>query len=105
MIERLKLLAFDFYKYRPFTGSYKNMCYKITKTEIVTGTKKETDADGNETEVEIKEPRFIVYAWKGPLAYDYTDKAAMITSELYPFEKGSLNVITDWLNEQAKTLA
>lgn len=105
MIERSKLLAFEFYKWRPFTGSYKNMCYKITKTEIVVGTKKEVDADGNETEVEIKENRFIAYAWAGPFAYDHTDPSKIITSELYPFEKASLDLITEWLNEQTNTLA
>ena len=105
MIERNKLLAFDFYKSRPFTGSYKKMCYKITKTEIVVDTKKEIDADGNETEVEIKENRFIAYAWPGPFAYDYTDPDSIITSELYPFEKDSLDQITEWLNQQVASLA
>lgn len=105
MIERNKLLAFDFYKSRPFTGSYQNMCYKITKTEIVVDTKKETDAEGNETEVEIKENRFIAYAWPGPFAYDHTDPDQIIKSELYPYENASLELITDWLNAQTKTLA
>ncbi|MFV0465052.1 MAG: hypothetical protein ACK5ML_03175 [Lachnospiraceae bacterium] len=80
MIETNDLLAFSFYKKNRFTGSHKNMRYRIQKTTL-------EEAD-----------YFEVILWKGPYVLEKS-VAQEIISNSFPFEKESLHSIADYLNQ------
>ncbi len=81
MIERKDLLALNFYKKLPFTGSMKNMRYRIEKV----------------TEDEIDMLKAWVYP--KPFCFDATPDEKK-SFKLFEFSEDGLLNVTGWLNEQ-----
>lgn len=82
MIERKDLLAFEFYKKKPFKGSDKGMRYMITKDEEV-----------------LK-----AYAWPEPFSFEATSEDKKISEE-FEFSEEGLAKAVDWLNSVRKIVA
>ena len=79
MVERNRLFPLSFFEKSPFTGSDKRLRYRIEKQE----------SDG--------EKHFLVTAWHGEFAFDYTPEEEKVTRNA-PFSEEGLDEITDWLN-------
>lgn len=87
MIERKSLLALNFYKSSPFTGSDGNKRYRIEKVSCPI-------PDSEESESKLQ-----ATIWPGPFAYASTpDKKK--TTYLAAFSEEGLQDITDWINTQ-----
>ncbi len=84
MLEQKDLASLPFLKKSPYTGSYKEMRYRIQKEE---------QEDG----LALK-----VFAWKGIFCFDKTPLENMI-QETFSFSKEGLIEIRDWLDEQYKS--
>ncbi len=93
MIKRSDLLALNFYKSSPFTGSMNGLRYRV---ERIT-PKPAENADASEAQ--DLEPYLLASAWHGPFAYDHTP-AEEITTFTAPFSEEGLVKVVDWLNEQ-----
>ena len=85
MIEQKDLASLPFLKKSHYTGSYKELRYRIQKEE-------------QENELILK-----VFAWKGIFCFDKTPLETMI-QETFPFSKEGLEELRDWLNQQYKSL-
>ena len=85
MIERKSLLALNFYKSSPFTGSDGNLRYRIEKVQLPIG-------DGEETETKLQ-----ATVWPGPFAFANTDDEKK-TTFMAAFSEEGLQEITDWIN-------
>ena len=81
MIERKDLLAFEFYKKKPFKGSDRGMRYMITKDE----------------------DRLKAYAWLEPFSFEVTPDEKKI-SELFDFSEEGLVEAMNWLNKIRGTM-
>ena len=77
MIEKKDLLSLEFYKKAPFTGSFKNMRYRIEKSE-----------DG---------AFLIATTYPQPFCFDVTPDDQK-TSESFEFSDEGLGAVCDWLN-------
>jgi hypothetical protein len=84
MLVKNDLLSIPYYKKTSYTGSLGDMRYKIMRNPE-------------------NEDNFIIYTWKGPLAFD-TTKEEKETFEV-EFSDEGLQQITDILNTKAKTEA
>ena len=84
MIEQKDLASLPFLKKSPYTGSYKEMRYRIQKEE-------------QKNEVVLK-----VFAWKGIFCFDKTPLENML-QKTFSFSKEGLEEIRDWLNELYKS--
>ena len=83
MLQQKDLASLPFLKKSSYTGSYKEMRYRIQKEE-------------QENELVLR-----VFAWKGIFCFDKTPLEDMI-QETFSFSKEGLEEIRDWLNEQYK---
>ncbi len=82
MIERHSLLSLSFYEKSPFTGSYKDMCYKIEKIE---------DKDAG-----IKNLKASI--WKGPFSSEHTpDESKQFRT--VDFGNDGMDELVSWMNE------
>lgn len=87
MIERKSLLALNFYKSSPFTGSDGNLRYRIEKVEL--------PIEGSEdTETKLQ-----ATVWPGPFAFANTADEKK-TTYVAAFSEDGLQDITDWINTQ-----
>lgn len=79
VIEPNTILTLHYFDYKQaFTGSDKNMRYKMMK---------------------IDNDKLLVEHWPGPYAYEYTDEEKKVREE-FPFnDEGKIKAV-DWLNEQ-----
>ena len=84
MIERSDLLALNFYKKSPFTGSMKNMRYRIEKV--------------SEDDVDL----FKATTYPKPFCFDATPDEDK-TSETFEFSEDGLNAVCDWLNSRVES--
>lgn len=84
MINRPELLAFEFYKLRPFKGSDKGIRYMIQK---------ETIGEEPETRTVLK-----AYIWPEPFCFEVTPDEEK-GSEQFDFSEEGLCAAIDWLNE------
>jgi hypothetical protein len=91
MIEREELLAFEFYKKKPFKGSDKGARYMITKKNRETG---ETDEEGNPVTVTV----LAAYSWPEPFSFEAT-KDEVKEEKDFPFSEEGLDEARGWLNE------
>ena len=98
MIERKDFLALNFYKKEKFTGSYKNMHYRISKEDKVVGQEEKEGENGVEL-VDVKETIFMLKYWPGPYNYDNTADTLKQSAE-FPFSEEGLVEIAAFLNEQ-----
>lgn len=87
MLERKSLLALNFYKRKPFTGSEGNLRYRIEKVELPI-------KDSEETETKLQ-----VTVWPGPYAFAKTPDEKK-TTYLAAFSEEGLQDITHWINQQ-----
>ncbi len=87
MLERKALLALNFYKRKPFTGSDGNLRYRIEKVELPI-------ADSEETETKLQ-----ATIWPGPFAFAKTPDEKKTTYQTAFSEEG-LQDITQWINQQ-----
>ncbi len=113
-VERKDFLALAYYevgkKLYPFTGSRGNMCYMVVKEyyvpeEASAGLDDENAADtsaeavGDAAAEPEKLPRFKVYYWPGPYAFDKT--ADTLKQEaFFDFSEEALNKIAEFLNDK-----
>ena len=88
MIDRHSLLALNFYKKSPCTGSDGNMRYRVEKIEF--------PIPDTEDEKEVKLQATI---WPGPFAFAKTDEEKM-TRQTADFSEEGLCALVDWLNEK-----
>lgn len=87
MIERKSLLALNFYKSSPFTGSDGNLRYRIEKVQLpVEGS------DDSELKLQAT-------VWPGPYAFAKTEDEKK-TTFVAAFSEDGLQEITDWINQQ-----
>ncbi|MDD6194087.1 MAG: hypothetical protein PUB19_04200 [Lachnospiraceae bacterium] len=87
MIERKSLLALNFYKSSPFTGSDGNLRYRIEKIQL--------PIEGSEdTETKLQ-----ATVWPGPYAFAKTEDEKK-TTFVAAFSEDGLQDITDWINSQ-----
>ncbi len=84
MIDRHDLLALPFYKKSAFTGSEKEMCYRIER--IVTE----------------EQEHFQATLWPGPYCYDKTGDDVKITHQ-EDFSEAGLVALIHWMNETYQT--
>lgn len=82
MIERKELLAFEFYRKKPFKGSDRGMRYMISK----------------------EEDRLKAYAWPEPFSFEVTSEEKKIF-RLFDFSEEGLTEAMDWLNSVQKQIA
>lgn len=87
MIERKSLLALNFYKSSPFTGSDGNLRYRIEKVQLPVEGSEETESKLQAT------------IWPGPFAFANTPDEKK-TTFLAAFSEEGLQDITDWINQQ-----
>ena len=83
MIKQNDLASLPFLKKSSYSGSHKEIRYRIQKEE-------------QENELVLR-----VFAWKGIFCFDKTPLEDMI-QETFSFSKEGLEEIRDWLNEQYK---
>lgn len=76
MITREELLAFEFYKKKPFKGSDKGIRYMITKRE---------------------EDILTAYIWPEPFSFEATPDEQKIQCD-FPFSEEGLCCAMDWIN-------
>ena len=81
MIKQNDLASLPFLKKSSYSGSHKEMRYRIQKEE-------------QENELILK-----VFAWKGIFCFDKTPLEDMI-QETFSFSKEGLENLKNWLNEQ-----
>lgn len=86
MIERPELLALDFYKSRPFTGSDKGIRYRIGKEERQQG-------EGEESKTVLT-----AYIWPEPFCFEVTPDEKKGSRDFEFSEEGLCEAIA-WLNE------
>lgn len=82
MIERKDLLAFEFYRKKPFKGSDRGMRYMIIK----------------------EEDWLKAYAWPEPFSFEATSEEKKIYS-LFDFSEEGLTEAMNWLNSVQKEIA
>lgn len=80
MLDKKDLLSIPYYKKTSYTGSIGDMRYKIQRNPE-------------------NEDKFIIYVWKGPMAFD-TTKEEKITFE-EEFSDAGIQAITDLLNAES----
>ena len=80
MLDKKDLLSIPYYKKTSYTGSIGDMRYKIQRNPE-------------------NEDKFIIYVWKGPMAFD-TTKEKIITFE-EEFSDAGIQAITDLLNAES----
>lgn len=80
MINKKDLLSIPYYKKTSYTGSIGNMRYKIERNP--------ENAD-----------KFIIYIWKGPLAFDTTNEEKLTHEE--EFSDEGIQSIADFLNSES----
>lgn len=87
MIQRKDLLALNFYKKSPFTGSDGNMRYRVEKIE---------QENGDEAPAQV----FLqATVWPGPYAFAKTDESKKVRHKA-DFSDEGLCELTDWMNQQ-----
>lgn len=87
MIERKSLLALNFYKSSPFTGSDGNLRYRIEKVELAIEGSEDTETKLQAT------------VWPGPFAFAHTADEKK-TTYVAAFSEDGMQDITDWINAQ-----
>ncbi len=88
MLKRTDLLALNFYKSSPFTGSLGNLRYRVEKVELPI-------EDSEDTEKKLQ-----ATIWPGPLAFAATADEKK-TTYLAAFSDEGLIDITNWINSQS----
>lgn len=111
MIERKDLLALNFYKTSPFTGSDDGMRYRVekiitlepTEDEGAAETAKQADASTTEASTDaqpknVEVMRLQATVWPEPFSYDHTpdDKKVRHVAD---FSEEGLIALTAWMNE------
>lgn len=91
MINRESLLAFEFYKKKPFKGSDQGIRYMVVKEER---TVPATDAEAEETKTTQV---LTAYLWPEPFCFEATDDAKKIHCD-FPFSEEGLCSAVDWMN-------
>lgn len=84
MIERQELLAFEFYKLRPFKGSDKGVRYMLQKEEV----------SGEESTRTV----LTAYIWPEPFCFEATPDEKK-ESRQFEFSEEGLCKAIEWLNE------
>lgn len=85
MISRKELFALDFYKKSAFTGSDRNMCYRIERV-------------GDDDIF-----KFQATVWEGPYSYAATPEEKKVR-HLEDFSEEGLNALVDWMNEASRKM-
>ena len=87
MIDRHSLLALNFYKSSPFTGSDGNMRYRVEKVELPL-------PDSEETEKKLQ-----ATIWPGPFSFAKTDDDKK-THQIADFSEEGFCELVEWLNKK-----
>ena len=90
MVNRVDLLAFEFYKKKPFKGSDTGARYMVTKEEVVSG--------GAEDGTEEKKTVLACYMWPEPFCFEATADEVKIRGE-FPFSEEGLGQAVDYINK------
>ena len=98
MITRTDILALEFIKKSPYTGSYKKMRYRLEMIK----EKEMKVVEGEEKEVDVA--KLLTTAYPGPFCFAKAPKEHFI-SAIFPFsEEGILQAI-DYLNDNYEAVA
>ena len=87
MIKRNDLLALSFYEKSPFTGSEKQMNYRVEKVMSEDGAQKLLQAT----------------VWPGPLCFPLADEAAK-KQRRASFSEEGMEELVAWMNEKAQAI-
>ena len=110
-VTRKDMLPLSFLKMSPYTGSKRNMNYKLAKTEVSAETEaaagpdggKDAAGQGTAPEQEQKEPEtrtvLRVLTWFGPYASDATDPSEMETADM-EFSDAGIDAAVEYLNRK-----
>ena len=123
MMEGINLYSIDYYKKTVFKGSYRGLCFRIGREEVVAGGVSDSDDDGMSAGdgavdavdegasdsgatgavdggTEEKVPVLRVQAWKGPYILEKTSEEVFTKDFSYSDE--GLAEANEWLEQKQK---
>ncbi len=93
MMDGINLYSIDYYKKTVFKGSYRGMCFRIGKNDVL-------NQDDSTGEGEDIEPVLRVQAWKGPYVLEKSDEE--IFTQNFEYSEDGLKEANEWLESIQK---